>query len=343
MTEQAAIERRHRAGDRSPRGSSPPGERRPAASSSERRPALSGRLMAARPPPGASGLDGDRLVHPGVVPAVADEAALVEHELRARARHAARQPGGPRLALRAYRTYARYLVELMRLPAPEPGPGRGPRRRRTASTARRALLALAKRRSIARRSATSATTRSSRPASRTGAGRSRASPTIRRFPSCSSSSAASARRGASTSSPGATCARSIGVLRRARDARPARRLGLPRRRHPGEAVRRLDHAAGRSGGARGEDRGDDPAGRRSGASRTTTSWSSSRRADHGRRRRARPTSSAATQAIADALERSIAPRPTSGTASSRCGRRPTAEAARRSRPGRRAAMAANLE
>ena len=51
-------------------------------------------------------------------------------------------------------------------------------------------------------------------------------------------------------------AQPAGDLRRpppSRGARSARRLGLPQRRHPGPAVRRVDDAAGRPGHARGQD------------------------------------------------------------------------------------------
>ena len=51
-------------------------------------------------------------------------------------------------------------------------------------------------------------------------------------------------------------AQPAGDLRRAppaRAARPAGRLGLPQRRHPGEAVRRLDDVAGRAGDAGRQD------------------------------------------------------------------------------------------
>ena len=55
-----------------------------------------------------------------------------------------------------------------------------------------------------------------------------------------------------------------------RDARPAHRLGLPLRRHPGPPVRRVDDAAGGSRDARREDRLGDPAGRRSGGRPTAS-------------------------------------------------------------------------
>ena len=58
-------------------------------------------------------------------------------------------------------------------------------------------------------------------------------------------------------------AQPAGDLRRAaaaRGARPARRLGLSQRRHPGPAVRRLDHAARRPGDAGREDAVAHPAG-----------------------------------------------------------------------------------
>ena len=79
--------------------------------------ALSGDVVAARQPAAAAGRAVVGWLLAAVVPALADEAALVEPQLRARPRAAARHPRVRRLALRAYRGYGRYLVELMRLPS----------------------------------------------------------------------------------------------------------------------------------------------------------------------------------------------------------------------------------
>ena len=196
--------------------------------------------------------------------ALAGQAALVERELRARPRAAARRPrASARLALRAYREYGRYLVELMRLPPCRPTRSGAlvgnlddqevelradPRRR-------------ARRRAHPDRRRTSATTRRSprgdrpsRPADQRGRRR------LARSRSCSS---CSARQRAHVGRHAHPVAQPAGDLRRpapARDARPAGRLGLPQRRHPGPPVRRLDDAAGRAGDAGGQDRVADPAG-----------------------------------------------------------------------------------
>ena len=69
------------------------------------------------------------------LPALAEEAALREPQLRARPRAAAGQPRGPAHGPGArYRRYARYVVELMRVAAPDRRT-----RRRHSSTARRDL------------------------------------------------------------------------------------------------------------------------------------------------------------------------------------------------------------
>ena len=112
-------------------------------------------------------------------------------------------------------------------------------------------------------------------------------------------------------------------LRRApppRDPRPPRRLGLSQRRDPGPPVRRVDGAAGGPGDARGQDRLADPPVtiRRQpddtlcssrGASRSTSS------------RPTRPSSGGPPRPSPTGWPRSVRP-PTSGTASSRSGRRP---------------------
>ena len=81
---------------------------------------------------------------------------------------------------------------------------------------------------------------------RTWACRSTWSPTIPRSRSCSSYLRAQREQWQRDAHP---VAQPAGDLRRAapaRGARPAGRLGLPQRRHPGPAVRRLDDAAGRA-------------------------------------------------------------------------------------------------
>ena len=125
-------------------------------------------------------------------------------------------PGHPRvrrLALRAYKEYARYMVELMRLP----------------SRPREELVAGIEgdgvergRAGVARLGAGDDRRRRPRGQQRGGRRRDRrgaatrptSSPTTRRSPSCSSCSASSASRGASTSSRGATCGSCYSVLRR---------------------------------------------------------------------------------------------------------------------------------
>ena len=100
----------------------------------------------------------------------------------------------------------------------------------------------------------------------------------------------------------------FGVLRRQRGARPARRLGLPERRDPGPAVRRLDDAPRRPGDAGGQDlvahRAADrpPPARRPVAGHlvpTRSPWRSNDPAELQR----------ATQAIADAVADGIRPAP----------------------------------
>ena len=70
-------------------------------------------------------------------------------------------------------------------------------------------------------------------------------PTTRRSRRSSRSCAASARDGASSIIPWRNMRDDLRRAAAARDARPARRLGLSRRRHPGPAVRRVDDAARR--------------------------------------------------------------------------------------------------
>ena len=89
-------------------------------------------------------------------------------------------------------------------------------------------------------------------------------------------------------------AQPAGDLRRpppARAARPAGRLGLPQRRDPGDAVRRLDDAAGRAGHAGRQDIVADHAGDHDPRGRTAGSgWPSADRSPSPPR--TRPTSSA---------------------------------------------------
>ena len=114
-----------------------------------------------------------------------------------------------RMALRAYRDYGRYLVELMRLPSRPPRSSSGSSRTLDIDEVRAALARGAERRRadlavghVGSNEAVAAAI------AQHGHARSASSPTTRRSPSCSSSCAGSARRGASSSSPGATCARS---------------------------------------------------------------------------------------------------------------------------------------
>ena len=215
------------------------------------------------------------------------------------------------MALRAYREYGRYLVELMRLPVDD-ARARSALARPATWTPTRSSGCGAKRRGGGpdpRGRRTSATTRRSPRASPTTACRSASSPTTRRSPSCSSCSASSASRGASSSSRGATCARSSGCCRRREMLALLDRLGLPQRRHPGPAVRGVDDAA-RPGRRRWPPR---PVARscrsRSGASRR-----SRLRGHAGRRRSTSPPDDPAelqraTQAMADALAATIAAAP----------------------------------
>ena len=106
-------------------------------------------------------------------------------------------------------------------------------------------------------------------------------------------------------------AQPAGDLRRPappRAARPAGRLGLPQRRDPGAAVRRVDDAAGRAGHAGRQDvvadhaRDHDPPARRPAPGDPRSSRSRSPSSDPADLQRA-------TQAIADALAETIRPAP----------------------------------
>ena len=164
---------------------------------------------------------------------VADQAALVERELRPRPGPAAGAsrgaPPGPRAPTG---TYGRYLVELMRLP-------RLPRRRAAPGCSSPHALdeiepiwrGLEGGLILSRRPRRQQRGRRGGVAS-TRAGRSRGRRRLVVSRAVRAARAAARGRGASRSSRGATCARCTRVLRRARDAGAARRLGLPARRHP---------------------------------------------------------------------------------------------------------------
>ena len=122
------------------------------------------------------------------------------------------------------------------------------------------------------------------------------------------------------SSRGATCARSTACSAGARCSALLIDWGYRSDGIPVPPVRRLDDPAGRSGDPRREDRLADPAGHDPAPAR----WPLQRVL--GRARSRSPSTEPAelqraTQAIADALEARSAPRRSSGTASSRCGRR----------------------
>ena len=136
-------------------------------------------------------------------------------------------------------------------------------------------------------------------------------------------------------------AQPAGDLRRAappRAARPAGRLGLPQRRDPGPAVRCLDDAAGRSGDARRQDVVADPAGDHRPPARRPAAGHV-RRADLGRARTTRPTSSARPRRSPTPSPHPIRPAPEQWysfkpiwPASAAEARRPRATGAARCRP-----------
>ena len=265
---------------------------------------------------------------PGVVPRCGREATLVERELRARPRAAARRPAGSR-GWRCAPTarYGRYLVELMRLPSlpPTRSPASSPSSRPTGrSPIREAVprgggLIFDRRAHRQQRGGR----RGDRP---TRASRSASWPTTRRSPSCSSTCARQREAGGSRSSRGATCGRSTACSGAAEMLGLLIDWGYRERRHPGPAVRRLDDAAGRPG--RRSPPGPGRASSRSPSTASRTAGSTS----HGR--------GAIDVASGDPaeLQRATQPWPTrsprdprgarrSGTASSRSGRTIAAEAA----------------
>ena len=105
-----------------------------------------------------------------------------------------------------------------------------------------------------------------------------------------------------------------------RDARAARRLGLSLGRHPGAAVRGMDGAAGRPGDPRGEDELAHPADHASDAGRTTRSTSRGPTRSMSPRR-TRPSCSAPRRRWPTRWPPRSPRRRTSGTASSPSGRR----------------------
>ena len=200
VARRARLEAPHRRGGTSPRDRRAAGRRRlPRDGVAVRR------VLPAGPPGAVVGRAARRLSYL----AVADEAragrtATSAHVLGL-------PPDDPRvrrLALRAYREYGRYLVELMRLPSHAARRGRRPAPTLDADDVRRDLA----------RGARAAADPGRRPRRQQRGGRARrspatgcrsaSSPTIRRSRSCSTCCVASASAGASRSSRGATCARS---------------------------------------------------------------------------------------------------------------------------------------
>ena len=119
--------------------------------------------------------------------------------------------------------------------------------------------------------------------------------------------------------PVAQPARALRGPAQQRDHGASRGLGLPERRHPGEAVWRLDDAAGRSRDARRQDRRHDRA-----DGRPSHAWAAASASMLTRcspfRRRARPTSSGPPSGSRTRSSGRSPPRRSSGTASSPCGR-----------------------
>ena len=280
---------------------------------------------------------------PAVVRAVAEEAALRERQLRAR-------PGRPpaslevrRKALAAYRSYARYVVELMRLPRMHRRPGGG---------ARRHVSARCRSRRTGRQSGKGADPhvgahrqprgRRARHRPRT-AGRSSRSPTTPLPGAVRRSSSASDGDWGVELIPWRNLRDLYGVLRRNEILALIIDWGYRADGHPGPAVRCVDDAARRAR----------PRSRRRPGRRSSTSRSAAPRIGSVRRS---PTATRSTSPSSDPASCSARPRrsPTrsrrrsplrrsSGTASSRCGRRPARSRpslARALQPGRRSVRAA---
>ena len=243
---------------RRPRGAAPAREQRPADRREGRRRRLRGGDLGRRPRPGrlARWVIGTA---PGGLPALADEAGLVERELRPGRGLPPDDPRVRRLALRAYREYARYLVEVMRLESLSPDEAVAASssadldadRDDLARSRRRADL-----RPRPRRQQRGGRGRGRRP----GLADQRRRRRLERSPRCSSVPPA-ARGVGRPRHPVAQPARDLRGPQAPRDARPPDRLGLPVRRDPGPAVRLVDDAPGGPGDPRREDRLADPAGR----------------------------------------------------------------------------------
>ena len=231
---------------------------------------------------------------------MADEAALVERELRSRPRPSAGRP----------RVRATALARLPRVRAATSSSScacLGSRRTRRPGSSqprprphRGVLAAVGGRPDLQPRPRRQQRGRR-RQASRAGAGRSASLADDSSFPRCSSCSAAARGSGASTSSRGATCARSSAVLRRREMLALLVDWGYRADGHPGPHVRRVDDAARRPGVARREDRR-----RRSCRSRSGDAGRHDVPGDVLASRSGRPSSEPAalqraTQAIADAL------------------------------------------
>ncbi len=172
-----------------------------------------------------------------------------------------RDPGDAevrRLALAAYRTYARYLVELMRLPGLAPREGRRPRRagrdREGARDLERLRRAHPRRRSRRQQRGHRGGTRVTGLAGQRRRRRHVVSGAVR-------PAAPSAGGLGHQAHPVAKPTSDLRGPAARRDAGPARRLGLPAGRDPGSSLQRLDDAAGGPGRPRGEDRRDHPADR----------------------------------------------------------------------------------
>ena len=203
--------------------------------------------------------DGGRHRRPGLLPGVADQAALVEPQLRARPRAAARRPARPPAG-------AARLSRVRALPrradAPADQDGRRDVRDGPVHRRRRAPPHRARPRGAGviytvghvgnNDAVVAAIARHGLPISVVADDSS--------FPELFELLRAERELRGAYGHRVAQPARDLRRAAPARDARPARRLGLPPRRHPGPPLRRLDHAARRSRDARGEDRLADPAG-----------------------------------------------------------------------------------
>ena len=164
------------------------------------------------------------------------------------------------MALRAYRGYGRYLVELMRLPRARPTRCAALVPDLDIDEVRRIWHEAPAAAASSSPSATSAATRPWPRPSPATACRSASSPTTRPSPSCSSCCAAQRERWGVRIIPWRNLREIYGVLRRREMLGLLVDWGYRARRHPGPAVRRVDDAAGRAGDAGRQDRLAHPAG-----------------------------------------------------------------------------------